>query len=85
MKKLIFLLVSSAALLTANANEEWKAKYFEIFPEADSNKDGELSWPEFKAHKTMFDEYFKKNPDADTNKDGKMNFKEFKAHKKANK
>lgn len=33
------------------SGEEWKAQYFKKFPEADSNKDGVLSWPEYKAHK----------------------------------
>lgn len=82
MKKLILLLITSTAISTANANEAWKDKYFEIFPEADTNKDGDLTWPEFKAHKEMFKNYFKDNPAADTNNDGKMSFKEYKAHKK---
>jgi iduronate 2-sulfatase len=30
---------------------EWKERYFKEHPEADTNKDGELSWPELKAHK----------------------------------
>jgi arylsulfatase A-like enzyme len=31
--------------------EDWKTKYFGKHPDADANKDGELSWPEFHAHK----------------------------------
>ena len=30
---------------------EWKDRYFKKHPEADTNQDGELSWPELKAHK----------------------------------
>jgi iduronate 2-sulfatase len=33
--------------------DEWKAKYFEKNPDADANKDGELTWPEFQAHKKL--------------------------------
>lgn len=29
----------------------WKDKYFKLHPEADSNQDGILSWPEYKTHK----------------------------------
>ena len=29
----------------------WKDAYFKKYPEADTNKDGELSWPEFHQHK----------------------------------
>ncbi|MEM7396377.1 MAG: sulfatase-like hydrolase/transferase, partial [Verrucomicrobiota bacterium] len=31
--------------------EDWKARYFKKHPEADTNRDGQLSWPELKAHK----------------------------------
>ena len=31
--------------------ETWKDTYFKKHPEADANKDGELSWPEFHQHK----------------------------------
>lgn len=34
-----------------NSNEAWKDKYFKMHPEADTNGDGVLSWPEYKAHK----------------------------------
>ena len=40
---------------TANA-AKWKDSYFEKHPDADTNKDGELSWPELKAHKARLDE-----------------------------
>jgi arylsulfatase A-like enzyme len=33
----------------------WKAQLFKKHPEADTNKDGELSWPEFKAHKATLE------------------------------
>ena len=83
MKKLMFILVSLSVVLTVNADDAWKGKYFKMFPEADTDKNGELTWKEFKAHKTMKDEYFKKNPAADTNKDGKMSVKEYRLHKKS--
>jgi arylsulfatase A-like enzyme len=34
--------------LSANA---WKDRYFQKHPEADTDQDGSLSWPEYKAHK----------------------------------
>ena len=85
MKKLIFILVSATAILTVNANDEWKDKFFKMYPEADTNMDGELSWPEFKAHNTMLKEYLKKHPEADADKNGKMSMKEYRKHKKENK
>ena len=33
------------------SNEYWKDLYFKKNPDADANKDGTLSWPEFHAHK----------------------------------
>ena len=39
-----------------NANAEaWKDKYFAKHTEADTNKDGKLTWPEYKAHRAKFD------------------------------
>ena len=38
-----------------DSGEAWKNKYFKKNPEADVNGDGELSWPEFKKHKSMLD------------------------------
>ena len=38
----------------ANA-EAWKDKYFAKHPEADANKDGKLTWPEYKAYRAKFD------------------------------
>ena len=35
--------------------EDWKAQFFEKHPLADRNGDGELSWPELKAHKAKLD------------------------------
>lgn len=31
--------------------EYWKDKFFKKYPEADTDKDGKLSWPELKKHK----------------------------------
>ena len=33
----------------------WKAKFFEKYPEADSNKDGQLSWQEHKKYKAKLE------------------------------
>ena len=35
--------------------EAWKNKYFKRHPQADANKDGTLTWPEYKAHKSALD------------------------------
>ena len=35
--------------------ETWKDTYFKKHPEADSNKDGVLSWPEYNKHKEASD------------------------------
>ena len=35
--------------------ETWKDKYFAKHPEADANKDGKLTWPEYKAYRAKFD------------------------------
>ena len=35
--------------------EAWKDKYFAKHPEADANKDGKLTWPEYKAYRAEFD------------------------------
>jgi len=42
--------------------EMWKARYFVKHPDADANKDGKLSWPEYKAHKARRDAAQRKNP-----------------------
>jgi arylsulfatase A-like enzyme len=34
-----------------SADEKWKDQYFSRHPEADTNNDGVLSWPEYHAHK----------------------------------
>ncbi len=39
---------------TANANA-WKDKYFAKHPKADSNKDGNLTWSEYKTYRAEFD------------------------------
>ena len=38
----------------ANA-EAWKARYFAKHPQADANKDGKLTWPEYKAYREKYD------------------------------
>ena len=35
--------------------EAWKDQYFKKHPAADANKDGKLSWPEYKAYRAKFD------------------------------
>jgi hypothetical protein len=40
----------------------WKARYFVKHPDADANKDGKLSWPEYKAHKALRDAEQRKKP-----------------------
>lgn len=35
--------------------EAWKDKYFAKHPDADANKDGRLTWPEYKAYRARFD------------------------------
>lgn len=42
--------------------EAWKDKYFGKHPAADANKDGELSWPEYKAYRSRFDAEPKTEP-----------------------
>ncbi|WP_168441906.1 sulfatase [Pontiella desulfatans] len=37
------------------ADELWKDKYFGWHPDADTDNDGELSWEEYKTHKTALD------------------------------
>lgn len=67
--------------------DDWKEDYFKKHPEADANKDGELSWPEMNTHKEKDagekwkDKYFYKNPDADTDGDGVLSWPEYKKHK----
>ena len=37
---------------SSDGGEKWKSIYFKKYPEADINKDGMLTWPEFKQHKS---------------------------------
>ena len=46
---LAFSLIGS--LHAEKSGEDWKNEYFKKFPAADTNQDGELSWPEYKSHK----------------------------------
>jgi len=40
---------------TKSDAEAWKDKFFGWYPKADANKDGSLSWPEYKAYKAKLD------------------------------
>ncbi|MDG2131672.1 MAG: sulfatase [Fuerstiella sp.] len=40
---------------TKASAEVWKAKYFVKHPKADANRDGKLTWPEYKAYRAKFD------------------------------
>lgn len=63
MKKQLFALIPEKIKLgkapaseekkqsTEAANQAWKDKYFRKHPEADTNKDGKLSWPEYNVHR----------------------------------
>lgn len=42
---------SSVKKTEKSADNQWKDAYFKKFPEADTDKDGKLSWYEYKAHK----------------------------------
>ena len=37
------------------SGEAWKDKYFAEHPQADTNKDGRLTWPEYKEYRAKFD------------------------------
>ena len=53
-KTAIILTVFFAFSLSLQAKEDaeaWKDKYFKMYPEADADGDGILSWPEYKDHK----------------------------------
>jgi arylsulfatase A-like enzyme len=51
----------SVAVAGKTADEMWKDKYFGWHPDADADKDGVLSWPEYKAHKNALDAKQKAN------------------------
>ena len=42
---------STSKAASSDDGEKWKSIYFKKYPEADINKDGTLTWPEFKQHK----------------------------------
>ena len=42
-------------VLSAKAEDTVADKILQYFPQADTNKDGTLSWPEFKTHKAKVD------------------------------
>ena len=44
--------VATSKEASSNDGEKWKSIYFKKYPEADINKDGMLTWPEFKQHKS---------------------------------
>jgi len=39
----------------ASDAEAWKDQFFQWHPNADTNKDGKLCWPEYHAHKAKVD------------------------------
>ena len=41
--------------VTERDGEYWKNKFFERFPDADTNRDGTLSWQEYKVHKNKIE------------------------------
>ena len=44
--------VATSKEASSDDGEKWKSIYFKKYPEADINKDGMLTWPEFKQHKS---------------------------------
>lgn len=44
--------VATSKEASSDDGEKWKSIYFKKYPEADINKDGILTWPEFKRHKS---------------------------------
>jgi len=40
---------------TLDNAEAWKSKYFLKHPKADTNRDGKLTWPEYKSYRAKFD------------------------------
>ena len=44
--------VDTSKEASSDDGEKWKSIYFKKYPEADINKDGMLTWPEFKQHKS---------------------------------
>ena len=87
------LKTATRPLSKTEADDLWKATYFAKNPAADTNKDGELTWTEYNAHRKLAPkapvkdaeywkaQYFKKHPEADTNKDGTLSWPEFKKAK----
>jgi iduronate 2-sulfatase len=49
------LKVEASAAVSKDAGEDWKDKYFKNHPDADANRDGTLTWPEYKKHKSALD------------------------------
>jgi arylsulfatase A-like enzyme len=49
------LKVEASAAVSKDAGEAWKDKYFKNHPDADANRDGTLTWPEYKKHKSALD------------------------------
>ena len=41
--------------VTERNGEYWKNKFFERFPNADTNGDGTLTWQEYKVHKNKIE------------------------------
>ena len=66
MKAIIIAALFIGSSIFANSSEEWKNKFFKAHPQADLNKDGELSWTEYKEFKQKLDEQ-NKNAQKDGN------------------
>ena len=85
MNKTALLLTAFFAFglsLQAKENAEaWKDKYFKMHPEADTDGDGILSWPELKAHKAKQDS--KKVSKEEAEKASKFKDEYFKKHPEA--
>jgi hypothetical protein len=47
--------VPSKKALPRESAEVWKSNYFLRNPQADENRDGKLTWPEYKAYREKFD------------------------------
>ncbi len=50
-RKALMKLIPSRPLSEKEKAARWKARYFKKNPAADTNKDGQLSWPELNAHR----------------------------------
>ncbi len=80
---LIFGFSSTVFANEKTGGDKWKDTYFEKHPEADTNKDGELSWPEYKTHKNAAKKPAPANDKAEKNDGEKWKDTYFKKHPEA--